>query len=47
VPSANVFEAAPNTQLKQLLAREKDIHAKAEIVTSLHDMFQFSKIVSE
>ena len=34
--SANVCEAAPNTQLKQLLAGEKYIYPTAKIVKSLH-----------
>jgi len=35
----NVCETTSNTQLKHLLAVEKNIYAQAKIVKSLHDMF--------
>jgi len=35
----NVFEAASKTQLKQLLAAQKNIYAQAKIIKSLHDSF--------
>jgi len=35
----NVCEAASNTQLKHLLAAEKNIYAQAKIIKSLQDVF--------
>jgi len=38
VPSANVFEAARITRLKQLLAVQNNIYVKAKIVKSPDDI---------
>jgi len=35
----NVCEAASNTQMKHLLAAEKNIYAQAKIIKSLQDVF--------
>ena len=39
LPRTNVCEAASNTRLKHLLAIDKNIHAQAKIIKSLHGRF--------